>query len=244
MKICSYEHASGREAVLQMLHDILTRFPQRIIDDQGQTFFLHLVVALANEQHQKVSSLIVTAIKKLLGRIGDQGKNSIFEYSLSWYTGEKQNLWSASAQVNGYYLYDLSNTICNEFEIVLQMVLSIRFHIFGGHRSTSICDYCIYLVFLFHELKKSHCILQVISLLVGNRSLGIGKHLESILAVAKRIMESSCTASGGVQLDLTGETDLPFWKEAYCSILMMDNLLEHFPELYFKQNTEVCMITF
>uniref|UniRef100_A0A453EZ34 HTH arsR-type domain-containing protein n=2 Tax=Aegilops tauschii subsp. strangulata TaxID=200361 RepID=A0A453EZ34_AEGTS len=177
----SYEHASGREAVLQMLHDILTRFPQRIIDDQGQTFFLHLVVALANEQHQKVSSLIVTAIKKLLGRIGDQGKNSIFEYSLSWYTGEKQNLWSASAQV--------------------------------------------------------------ISLLVGNRSLGIGKHLESILAVAKRIMESSCTASGGVQLDLTGETDLPFWKEAYCSILMMDNLLEHFPELYFKQNTEAIWMT-
>ncbi|KAM3330839.1 hypothetical protein ACQJBY_027135 [Aegilops geniculata] len=177
----SYEHASGREAVLQMLHDILTRFPQRIIDDQGQTFFLHLVVALANEQHEKVSSMIVVAIKKLLGRIGDQGKNSIFEYSLSWYTGEKQNLWSASAQV--------------------------------------------------------------IDLLVGNRSLGIGKHLESILAVAKRIMESSCTASGGVQLDLTGETGLPFWKEAYYSILMMGNLLEHFPELYFKQNTEAIWMT-
>nr|CAB3473394.1 unnamed protein product [Digitaria exilis] len=31
----SYEHPSGREAVLEMLHDILTRFPQRIIDDQG-----------------------------------------------------------------------------------------------------------------------------------------------------------------------------------------------------------------
>uniref|UniRef100_A0A0E0JKH0 Uncharacterized protein n=1 Tax=Oryza punctata TaxID=4537 RepID=A0A0E0JKH0_ORYPU len=32
----SYEHPSGREAVLEMLHDILTRFPQRIIDDQGE----------------------------------------------------------------------------------------------------------------------------------------------------------------------------------------------------------------
>lgn len=96
---CSYKHPSGREAVLEMLHDILTRFPQRIVDDQGQTFFLHLVVALANEQHQNVSSMILRAIQKLFGRIGDQGKNSIFEYSLSWYTGEKQSLWSPSAQV-------------------------------------------------------------------------------------------------------------------------------------------------
>uniref|UniRef100_J3L1D9 Uncharacterized protein n=1 Tax=Oryza brachyantha TaxID=4533 RepID=J3L1D9_ORYBR len=172
----SYEHPSGREAVLEMLHDILTRFPQRIIDDQGQTFFLHLVVALANEQHQNVSSMILRAIQKLLGRIGDQGKNSIFEYSLSWYTGEKQNLWSASAQVIG--------------------------------------------------------------LLVGDRSLGIAKHLSSILAVAKKIMECSVIASGGPQVDLADETCLPFWKESYESIAMMDRLLLRFPELYFKQNME------
>uniref|UniRef100_A0A0E0FNN1 Uncharacterized protein n=1 Tax=Oryza nivara TaxID=4536 RepID=A0A0E0FNN1_ORYNI len=171
----SYEHPSGREAVLEMLHDILTRFPQRIVDDQGQTFFLHLVVALSNEQHQNVSSMILRAIQKLLGRIGDQGKNSIFEYTLSWYTGEKQNLWSASAQVIG--------------------------------------------------------------LLVGDRSLGIGKHLNNILANAKQIMECSVIASGG-QVDLADETCLPFWKESYHSIAMMERLLARFPELYFKQNME------
>ncbi|KAF0916337.1 hypothetical protein E2562_005936 [Oryza meyeriana var. granulata] len=171
-----YEHPSGREAVLEMLHDILTRFPQRIIDDQGQTFFLYLVFALANEQHQNVSSMILRAIQKLLGRIDDQGKNSIFEYSLSWYTGETQNQWSASAQVIG--------------------------------------------------------------LLVGDRSLGIGKHLNSILAVAKQIMECSVIASEGQQLDLTDETCLPFWKESYHSIAMMERLLVRFPELYFKQNME------
>lgn len=171
----SYEHPSGREAVLEMLHNILTRFPQRIVDDQGQTFFLHLVVALSNEQHQNVSSMILRAIQKLLGRIGDQGKNSIFEYTLSWYTGEKQNLWSASAQVIG--------------------------------------------------------------LLVGDRSLGIGKHLNNILANAKQIMECSVIASGG-QVDLADETCLPFWKESYHSIAMMERLLARFPELYFKQNME------
>ncbi|XP_062230251.1 uncharacterized protein LOC133927941 isoform X2 [Phragmites australis] len=172
----SYEHPSGREAVLEMLHDILTRFPQRIIDDQGQTFFLHLVVALANEQHQNVSPMILRAIQKLLGRIGDQGKSSIFEYSLSWYTGEKQSLWSASAQVIGLLL----------------------------------CD----------------------------RTLQTGKHLKSIVAVAKKIMESSVIASGVIQLDVTDETVLPLWKEAYHSVAMMERLLLRFPELYFEQNME------
>ena len=112
--------------MLEMLHDILTRFPQRIIDDQGQTFFLNLVVALANEQHQNVSSMILRTIQKLLGRIGDQGKNSIFEYSLSWYTGEKQNLWSASAQVKDCFFYDPPITKCNNLEIVFYK-LSPRF---------------------------------------------------------------------------------------------------------------------
>ncbi|TVU34273.1 hypothetical protein EJB05_16104 [Eragrostis curvula] len=172
----SYEHASGREAVLEMLHDILTRFPQRVIDDQGQTFFLHLVLALSNEQHHNVSAMILRTIQKLFGRIGDQGKNSIFEYSLSWYTGEKQSLWSASAQVIG--------------------------------------------------------------LLVGDRTLRTGKHLKSILAVSKKIMESSVIASGGMQYGLTDETALPFWKEAYHSVAMMEKLLLRFPELYFEKNTE------
>ncbi|XP_039847986.1 small subunit processome component 20 homolog isoform X2 [Panicum virgatum] len=172
----SYEHPSGREAVLEMLHDILTRFPQRIVDDQGQTFFLHLVVALANEQHQNVSSMILRTIQKLLVRIGDQGKNSIFEYSLSWYTGEKQSLWSPSAQVIG--------------------------------------------------------------LLIDDHTLRMGKHLKSILAVAKTVMESSAIASGILQSGFSDECVLPLWKEAYHSVAMMERLLLRFPELYFEQNME------
>jgi len=121
----SYEHPSGREAVLEMLHDILTRFPQRIIDDQGQTFFLHLVVALANEQHQNVSSMILRAIQKLLGRIGDQGKSSIFEYSLSWYTGEKKSLWSASAQVIGLLVGDHTLQTGKHLKSILPVVKKI-----------------------------------------------------------------------------------------------------------------------
>lgn len=86
------------------------------------------------------------------------------------------------------------------------------------------------------------CTLQVIGLLVGDQKLRTGKHLKSILAVAKKIMESCAVASGGMQLDITDETACPFWKEAYHSLAMMERLLLRFPELYFEQNMEVCFI--
>lgn len=46
-------------------------------------------------------------------------------------------------------------------------------------------------------------------------------------------MDYSVTAFRGVQLDLSGETGLPFWKEAYLSVGMMERLLLQFSELYF-----------
>lgn len=67
----------------------------------------------------------------------------------------------------------------------------------------------------------------------------MGKHLKSILAVVKKIMESSIIASGAIQLGLSDEAILPLWKEAYHSVAMMERLLLRFPELYFEQNMEV-----
>lgn len=67
----------------------------------------------------------------------------------------------------------------------------------------------------------------------------MGKHLKSILAVVKKIMESSIIASGAIQLGLSDEAVLPLWKETYYSVAMMERLLLRFPELYFEQNMEV-----
>lgn len=79
---------------------------------------------------------------------------------------------------------------------------------------------------------------QVIGLLVGDHTLQMGKHLKSILAVVKKIMESSIIASGAIQLGLSDEAVLPLWKETYYSVAMMERLLLRFPELYFEQNME------
>lgn len=94
-----YEHPSGREAVLEMLHAIILKFPRKVIDEQSQTFFVHLVVSLANDDDSKVRSMSGAAIKCLIGHVSAHSLHSILEYSLSWYLGGKQNLWGAAAQV-------------------------------------------------------------------------------------------------------------------------------------------------
>lgn len=85
--------------MLEMLHTIIVKFPKSVVDEQSQTFFVHLVVCLANDHDNEVRSMSGAAIKYLISRISPHSLHSILEYSISWYLGEKQQLWSAAAQV-------------------------------------------------------------------------------------------------------------------------------------------------
>lgn len=141
----SYEHSSGREAVLEMLHAIIKKFPQTKLDEQSHTLFVHLVARLANDHDNKVRSMTGVAIKLLIERINPHMLHSILEYSLSWYLGTKQQLWSAGAQVKVSYLYcklfiingicSLLNThmhrcdvTCNHFKGVLTSQFGMQTH--------------------------------------------------------------------------------------------------------------------
>ncbi|KAE9587003.1 hypothetical protein Lalb_Chr23g0269101 [Lupinus albus] len=94
-----YEHSSGRESVLEMIHAIIVKFPRKVLDEQSETFFFHLVTCLANDKDKNVRSMSVAAIKKLIGSVSPDKLEKIREYALSWYLGGKQQLWAAGAQV-------------------------------------------------------------------------------------------------------------------------------------------------
>jgi len=106
---CSYEHSTGRESVLEMINAIIVKFPPNVLDEQSQTFFLHLVVRLANDSDDIVRSMSGAAIKKLIGSVSPNALDSILKYTLSWYLGDKQQLWGAAAQVTIFILSRDSN---------------------------------------------------------------------------------------------------------------------------------------
>ncbi|CBI17281.3 unnamed protein product, partial [Vitis vinifera] len=119
------QHSTGRETVLEMIHTIIIKFPKSIVDEQSQTLFVHLVVCLTNDQDNKVRSMIGAAIKLLIGRISPHSLHPIIEYSLSWYLGEKQQLWSAAAQVLGFMIEVMKKGFQRHIESVLPVMRSI-----------------------------------------------------------------------------------------------------------------------
>lgn len=97
----SYEHTSGREAVLEMLHVIILKFPSTVVDEQAETFFLPLVTRLVNDSDNQVRAMVGTVLKVLIGRVSQRPLQRMLVFSLSWYTDEKQQLWRPAAQVLG-----------------------------------------------------------------------------------------------------------------------------------------------
>ncbi|KAG8377667.1 hypothetical protein BUALT_Bualt08G0056700 [Buddleja alternifolia] len=116
-----YKHSTGRESVLEMLHTIILKFTQKFVDAQSQTIFVHLVVSLSNDDDSKVRSMTAAALKCLIGHVSTDSLYPILEYSLSWYLGGKQNLWSAAAQVLGL----LVEVLGKDFEKHLSRVLPV-----------------------------------------------------------------------------------------------------------------------
>ncbi|KAL3360047.1 hypothetical protein AABB24_016514 [Solanum stoloniferum] len=120
-----YEHSTGREAILEMLHAVIMKFPVSIIDEQSQTFFLHLVVCLANDRDNRVRSMTGTVIKLLVGRVSPRSLQSILEFSRSWYLGDKPHLWSAAAQVLGLLIEVLKDGFQKYIDCLLPVMRNI-----------------------------------------------------------------------------------------------------------------------
>ncbi|KAG6399207.1 hypothetical protein SASPL_140683 [Salvia splendens] len=173
----SYEHSSGREAVLEMLHTIIVKFPQNVVDAQSQTLFPYLVISLANDDDTNVRQMSAVAIKFLIGHVSSHSLHSILECSLSWYIEGKQSLLGAAAQVLGL----LVEVIGKNFQI----------------------------------------------------------HLIKVLPAIRTNLQSAYNALASTQQDLSDVLVIPFWKEAYYSLVMLGKILSQFHNLFLDSELEI-----
>jgi U3 small nucleolar RNA-associated protein 20 len=88
-----------------MIHAIIVKFPRRVLEEQSQTFFFHLVLCMANDNDNILRSMSEAAIEKLVRSVSPNALDSILKDALFWYLGSKQQLWGASAQVMFTKLY-------------------------------------------------------------------------------------------------------------------------------------------
>ncbi|MCO5560984.1 hypothetical protein L7F22_014604 [Adiantum nelumboides] len=97
----SYVNSTGREAVLEMLHTIIVKFPAQAIDEQLETFFLPLVTRLVNDESNQLRAMVGTILKVLIGRVSQRSLQRMLQFCFSWLREDKQQLWRAAGQVLG-----------------------------------------------------------------------------------------------------------------------------------------------
>lgn len=83
--------------------------------------------------------------------------------------------------------------------------------------------------------------MQVLGFIIDAMKKTFRKHIYSTLQDAKTILESAVSASSLQLQDTAEEASIPFWKEAYYSLVMIEKMLEQFPDLTFGKDLEVCI---
>lgn len=78
--------------------------------------------------------------------------------------------------------------------------------------------------------------MQVLGFIIDAKRNQFQKHIHNTLEDAKVIMESALSASS---LHNVEEGVIPFWKEAYHSLIMIEKMVGQFPYLKLKKDLEV-----
>lgn len=65
------------------------------------------------------------------------------------------------------------------------------------------------------------------------------KHTDSVFPVMRSILDSTVNVVSERELDLSDEVTIPFWKEAYYSLVLLEKILCQFPNFVLETDLEV-----
>ncbi|KAL4860053.1 Small subunit processome component 20 [Chlorella vulgaris] len=97
----SYQHASGREAALDMLTVVLTKFPEALVSQWAEMVFLPLVARLVNDPDSKCRTMVGSALTVLMRRAAAPQRDRLAQYCKQWLGGRDARLNRAAAQALG-----------------------------------------------------------------------------------------------------------------------------------------------
>lgn len=96
---------------------------------------------------------------------------------------------------------------------------------------------------LFRLLRALSFVQQTLGLLVEVLKKRFQSYIKIVLPVLKNIMKSSLGAVTNKQPNpYNEEAMIPYWKETYYSLVMLEKILCQFPELYLEKDFEVLLV--
>lgn len=99
--------------------------------------------------------------------------------------------------------------------------------------------YCLTIFFFASLILTCEIAGQVLGLLIEVVKKGFHKHIDRVLPMSFRILQSAIDAVTNSQVGFSAETTVPFWKEAYYSLVMLEKMIHQFHDLCFAQDLEV-----
>ncbi|KAL0044331.1 hypothetical protein WJX82_000142 [Trebouxia sp. C0006] len=97
----SYEHETGREAAIEMLKIIISKFPEELVNDWCEVFFLPLVQRLTGDPSNKCREAVGASLKALMHRVAPDPLDKLAQYCLIWLGGGDARLARTAAQALG-----------------------------------------------------------------------------------------------------------------------------------------------
>ncbi|KAL0018407.1 hypothetical protein WJX79_009395 [Trebouxia sp. C0005] len=97
----SYEHETGREAAIEMLKVIISKFPEELVNDWCEVFFLPLVQRLTGDPSSKCREAVGASLKALMHRVAPDPLDKLAQYCLIWLGGGDARLARTAAQALG-----------------------------------------------------------------------------------------------------------------------------------------------
>ncbi|KAG6335501.1 hypothetical protein ID866_3590 [Astraeus odoratus] len=116
----TFEHASGRLSVLELLHAIITKFDTNLLAKHAEMLFIALVLCIANDNEKTCRESAANVVQALIKRLAEEQKKVVVAHLHAWAVQtEKTELRDVAVQVYGLLVDALQRDTTSHLDVIL-----------------------------------------------------------------------------------------------------------------------------
>lgn len=123
----NYELQPGRISVLEMIHSIVTAFPEKELVKYSGSLFVSVGVRLINDEDPACKKLCAKCIREMIRRLPNNQRNELFDVVMTWMKDKKITHRSLALQLCGIFILVETEGFESRLEEVLPFLLK-QFH--------------------------------------------------------------------------------------------------------------------
>ncbi|KAF9222298.1 hypothetical protein BS17DRAFT_735750 [Gyrodon lividus] len=117
----SYEHASGRSSVLELLQALISKFDSALMAKHAEMLFVALVLCIANDDEKACREAAAGVVQALIKRLQEEQRKQVMGHLHTWAVQvEKAKLRSVAVQVYGLVVDALQRDAAPYIDTILE----------------------------------------------------------------------------------------------------------------------------